>query len=254
MTAGPSIDPAQFLNEQLSQASPDLMRDLLTTFVNALLGADRRPRHTRRCFGKRRRTTWVVVADESGYQRCAWTSRNHPDSVLEPSRINQDLSQVLDQNFGAGQPLSAVLRTFELARPASPYDEAHHPRGRGAPGARSSPGGVDARVGRGHRRRCPRLAEPRRARSRLGCNQGRGTRCPDRFAPRSVRRSRDPDESRLARFRPRTAEPSRGRRARSARSGVTGRPAHGRAGRRRDAVPPPRGWAPSPRAPRSRRR
>jgi putative transposase len=39
MTAGPSIDPARFLNEQLAQASPDLMRDLLTTFVNALLSA-----------------------------------------------------------------------------------------------------------------------------------------------------------------------------------------------------------------------
>ena len=39
MTAMPSIDPAQFLNEQLAQASPDLMRDLLTTFVNALLSA-----------------------------------------------------------------------------------------------------------------------------------------------------------------------------------------------------------------------
>ena len=39
MTAVPSIDPARFLEEQLSQASPDLMRDLLTTFVNALLSA-----------------------------------------------------------------------------------------------------------------------------------------------------------------------------------------------------------------------
>ena len=39
MTAGPSIDPATFLTEQLAQASPDLMRDLLTTFVNALLSA-----------------------------------------------------------------------------------------------------------------------------------------------------------------------------------------------------------------------
>jgi putative transposase len=39
MTAGPSIDPARFLTEQLDQASPDLMRDLLTTFVNALLSA-----------------------------------------------------------------------------------------------------------------------------------------------------------------------------------------------------------------------
>ena len=39
MTAVPSIDPARFLDEQLAQASPDLMRDLLTTFVNALLSA-----------------------------------------------------------------------------------------------------------------------------------------------------------------------------------------------------------------------
>ena len=39
MTAVPSIDPAQFLTEQLDQASPDLLRDLLTTFVNALLSA-----------------------------------------------------------------------------------------------------------------------------------------------------------------------------------------------------------------------
>nr|WP_313315480.1 IS256 family transposase [Dietzia maris] len=39
MTAGPSIDPARFLEEQLAQASPDLLRDLLATFVNALLSA-----------------------------------------------------------------------------------------------------------------------------------------------------------------------------------------------------------------------
>ena len=39
MTAVPSIDPARFLHEELAQASPDLMRELLTTFVNALLSA-----------------------------------------------------------------------------------------------------------------------------------------------------------------------------------------------------------------------
>jgi transposase-like protein len=39
MTAVPSIDPARFLDEQLAQASPDLLRDLLATFVNALLSA-----------------------------------------------------------------------------------------------------------------------------------------------------------------------------------------------------------------------
>ena len=39
MTANPSIDPAVFLHEQLAQASPDLMRELLGTFINALLSA-----------------------------------------------------------------------------------------------------------------------------------------------------------------------------------------------------------------------
>ena len=40
MTAVPSIDPARFLHEQLAQASPDLLRELLTTFINALMSAD----------------------------------------------------------------------------------------------------------------------------------------------------------------------------------------------------------------------
>jgi len=35
----PSIDPARFLKEELAEASPDLLRELLTTFVNALLSA-----------------------------------------------------------------------------------------------------------------------------------------------------------------------------------------------------------------------
>jgi transposase-like protein len=39
MTANPIIDPDGFLHEQLAQASPDLMRELLTTFINALLSA-----------------------------------------------------------------------------------------------------------------------------------------------------------------------------------------------------------------------
>jgi putative transposase len=39
MTAGPIIDPEVFLHEQLAQASPDLMREPLATFINALLSA-----------------------------------------------------------------------------------------------------------------------------------------------------------------------------------------------------------------------
>ena len=40
MTAPSSIDPARFLHEQLAQASPDLLRQMLTTFINTLLSAE----------------------------------------------------------------------------------------------------------------------------------------------------------------------------------------------------------------------
>src|SRR5687767_11228101 len=40
MTAPSSIDPAHFLHEQLSQASPDLLRQMLTTFINTLMSAE----------------------------------------------------------------------------------------------------------------------------------------------------------------------------------------------------------------------
>ena len=40
MTAPHIVDPASLLGEALSQASPDLMRQLLQTTINALLSAD----------------------------------------------------------------------------------------------------------------------------------------------------------------------------------------------------------------------
>ena len=39
MTVSPSIDPARLLEEQLAQASPDLLRELLTMFLNTLMSA-----------------------------------------------------------------------------------------------------------------------------------------------------------------------------------------------------------------------
>ena len=39
MTAPSSIDPARFLHEQLESASPDLLRSMLATFINALMSA-----------------------------------------------------------------------------------------------------------------------------------------------------------------------------------------------------------------------
>src|SRR3954466_12687110 len=40
MTVKSSIDPARLLEEELAQASPDLLRELLQTFVNTLLSAE----------------------------------------------------------------------------------------------------------------------------------------------------------------------------------------------------------------------
>src|SRR5688500_19852278 len=40
MTVNPSIDPARMLEEQLAQASPDLLRELLGTFIQTLLSAE----------------------------------------------------------------------------------------------------------------------------------------------------------------------------------------------------------------------
>jgi putative transposase len=40
MTASSSIDPARFLHEQLESASPDLLRAMLTVFVDALMSAE----------------------------------------------------------------------------------------------------------------------------------------------------------------------------------------------------------------------
>src|SRR5512132_246960 len=40
MTAPSSIDPARFLSEQLAQASPDLLRQMLTTFIDTLMSAE----------------------------------------------------------------------------------------------------------------------------------------------------------------------------------------------------------------------
>ena len=40
MTATPSIDPPGWMAEQLSQACPDLLRQMVQTFAEALMSAD----------------------------------------------------------------------------------------------------------------------------------------------------------------------------------------------------------------------
>jgi putative transposase len=40
LTVLQEFDPAHFLHEQLAQASPDLLRQMLTTFINTLMSAE----------------------------------------------------------------------------------------------------------------------------------------------------------------------------------------------------------------------
>ena len=40
MTVTTSIDPARLIEEQLAQASPDVLRELLTVFINTLMSAE----------------------------------------------------------------------------------------------------------------------------------------------------------------------------------------------------------------------
>jgi putative transposase len=40
MAAGPSIDPADWFDEHLAQASPDLLRAMLKSFAQALMSAE----------------------------------------------------------------------------------------------------------------------------------------------------------------------------------------------------------------------
>jgi putative transposase len=40
VTAPSSIGPARFLHDQLESASPDLLRQMLATFINALMSAE----------------------------------------------------------------------------------------------------------------------------------------------------------------------------------------------------------------------
>ena len=40
MTANPGIDPARLLHEQLEEASPDLLRQMLSVFIQTLMSAE----------------------------------------------------------------------------------------------------------------------------------------------------------------------------------------------------------------------
>ncbi len=129
MTATPSIDLSGWLTEQLDQASPDLLRQMITTFVTALMGAEA----DAIC-----RAEYGVRSDErtntrNGYRDRDWDTRvgtidltipklrsgsYFPDWIdrLSKSQVSQ-MSKALDEQVEAfcTRPLDAGPYTFLAA-------------------------------------------------------------------------------------------------------------------------------------------
>jgi transposase-like protein len=71
VTAPSSIDPTRFLHEQLAQASPDLLRCMLTTFVNTLMSAEA----DAVCGAGYGERTEARTNVRNGYRRREWDTR-----------------------------------------------------------------------------------------------------------------------------------------------------------------------------------
>ena len=80
MTAVSSIDPARFIDEQLDQASPDLLRQMLSTFVQALLSADA----DAVCGAPYGAVSDQRVASRNGYRHRDWDTRAGTIDVAVP--------------------------------------------------------------------------------------------------------------------------------------------------------------------------
>jgi hypothetical protein len=71
MAAGPSIDVSAWLEEQLAQASPDLLRAMVSTFAEALMGAEA----DAICGGAYGERSEERTNTRNGYRRRDWDTR-----------------------------------------------------------------------------------------------------------------------------------------------------------------------------------
>ena len=112
MTVDPSIDPARMLQEQLAQASPDLLRDLLQTFINTLLSAEAGAV----CgagYGERTRER---VNQRNGYRQRDFDTRAGPLDVAVPKLRTGSYfpDWLLERRTRAKQALTSVVATCYL--------------------------------------------------------------------------------------------------------------------------------------------
>ncbi len=112
MTAPSSIDPARFLEEHLQQASPDLLRQMLTTFVNTLLSADA----DSVCGAEYGARSEDRVNRRNGYRHREWDTRAGTIDVAIPKLRRETYfpDWLLERRRRAERALTSVVATCYL--------------------------------------------------------------------------------------------------------------------------------------------
>jgi putative transposase len=112
MTANPSIDPAGVLAEHLERAEPDLLRALLKTFVEALMGADA----DAVCGAPYGARSDERVNSRNGYRARAWDTRTGSMELAIP-KLRQGSyfpDWLLERRRRAERALTTVVATCYL--------------------------------------------------------------------------------------------------------------------------------------------
>ena len=131
MTASPSIDVSGWLHEQLAQASPDLLRAMVSTFAEALMGAEA----DAVCgagFGER---SSERTNTRNGYRRREWDTRAgtielaipklRSGSATSRTGCSNDAGEPRPRCVGRGDQLPA--RGVDAADGEAGRDPRHHP-------------------------------------------------------------------------------------------------------------------------------
>ena len=108
MTVNPSIDPARMLEEQLAQASPDLLRELLGTFIQTLLSAEA----DAVCGAAYGQSSPERVNSRNGYRHRDFDTRAGTLDVAIPKL--RHCSYFLERRTRAEQALTSVVATCYL--------------------------------------------------------------------------------------------------------------------------------------------
>ena len=112
MTANHSIDPAQFLSEHLEHAEPDLLRSMLKTFIDALLGAEA----DALCGAPYGARTEDRVNSRNGYRARDWDTRAGTMEVAIPKLRSGSYfpDWLLERRRRAERALTTVVATCYL--------------------------------------------------------------------------------------------------------------------------------------------